>query len=151
MDEQNPRKKILLVCGGNTCRSPMAKVIFEQKLEAIGKLDEFETDSAAYDGPTYQNATKEARQAMIALYGKDLLASHQAKKLTADLMQQADLILVMSDRMKKGLPAEKTYTLKEYAGETGSIADPFGGDVATYLKTAKEISNAADKMIPKLK
>jgi hypothetical protein len=43
-----------------------------------------------------------------------------------------------------------TYTLKEYVGDTGDIADPFGGDVNTYLKNAKEISDSVDKIIPKL-
>lgn len=143
-------RNILLVCGGNTCRSPMAKVIFEQKLKALGKLEEHKIDSAAYDGPTYQKATKEGRAAIMILYGSDLLASHQSKKITPDLIQTADLILVMSPRMKIGLPAEKTYTLKEYAGDTGDIADPFGGDVNAYLKTAKDISGAVDKIIPKL-
>ena len=142
--------KILLVCVGNTCRSPMAKVIMEQKLKAKGKLNEFEIDSAAYDSPTYQSATKQGRQAIMRLYGEDLLASHQSKKLTSSLFQQADLILVMTTRMKDGLPAEKTYTLKEYAGEAGSIADPFGGDVGTYMRVAKEISDTVDKIIPKL-
>ena len=143
-------KNVLLVCGGNTCRSPMAKVIFEQKLNALGKFEEFKIDSAAYDSPTYQKATKEGRAAIMILYGSDLLASHQSKKITPDLIQTADLILVMSPRMKIGLPAEKTYTLKEYAGDTGDIDDPFGGDVNTYLKTATDISGAVDKIIPKL-
>ncbi|MCR4393531.1 MAG: hypothetical protein NUV31_04065 [Dehalococcoidales bacterium] len=149
-DRFSAKKKILLVCGGNTCRSPMAKVIFEQKLKAIGKHNEFVIDSAAYDSPTYPDASQPAREAIKKLYGADLLASHRSKKLTPDLAKEADLILVMSSRMKENLPPEKTYTLKEYAGDAGSIADPFGRDVKTYLKTAQEISNAIDKIIPKL-
>ena len=86
----------------------------------------------------------------MILFGEDLLASHQSKIITPNLIQQADLILVMSSRMKVGLPKEKTYTLKEYAGDTGDIADPFGGNVDIYLKTAKEISDVVDKIIPKL-
>jgi len=128
----------------------MAKVIFEQKLREMGKMDEFEIDSAAYVRPTYQTATDNAREAIITLYGEDLLSSHQSKKLTSDLMLWADLILVMSSSMKVELPSEKTYTLKEYAGDTGSVADPFHRDLETYLKTAEEIAYAIDKIIPKL-
>lgn len=144
------KKRILLVCGGNTCRSPMAKVILEQKLKAQDKLGEFEIDSAACASPTYQIASKEARRAIKTLFGEDLLATHQAKKVTPNLIQWADLILVMTGQMKRPLPTGKTYTLKEFAGGSGDIADPFGRGQDTYLMTAKEISAAMDKLIPRL-
>ncbi len=149
MNNQNKRR-ILLVCGGNTCRSPMAKVILKQKLKAIGQLDKFEIDSAAYDGPTDPSASSNARGAIKKLFWDDLLASHKAKKLSSSLVEQADLILVMGARMKKGMPSGKTWTLKEYAGESGDIADPFGGNLDVYLKCAHEISNAIEAIIPKL-
>ena len=135
------KRKILFVCGGNTCCSPMAKVILAQKLKARGQIERFEIDSAAYDGTTYPGASKNARATIKKLFGSDLLASHDAKKLTPELMEWADLILVMGPRMKEGLPKEKTRTLKEYAGESGDIADPFGGSLDTYLKCAREISD----------
>ncbi len=144
------KKRILLVCGGNTCRSPMSKVILEQKLKAIGKLGGFEIDSAACGSPTYQTASKEAREAIKTLFGEDLLATHQAKKVAPNLIQWADLILVMTGQMKGLLPAGKTYTLKEFAGGSGDIIDPFGGSQDTYIMSAKEISAAVDKIIPRL-
>ena len=145
------KRAILIVCSGNTCRSPMAKVILEQKLKSLGRIGEFEIDSAAYDWPTYETATKEAREAIERLYGEDLLASHRSKKLTTNLIQQAELILVMCTRMKEDLPAEKTYTLKEYAGEKGDIADPFPeGDEGTYLELADDISQVAYKIVQRL-
>ena len=144
------KKQILLICGGNTCRSPMAKVILEQKLKAAGKLDAFMIDSAADGYPTYQGASINAREAIKELFGEDLLVSHKAKKLTPDLVEQADLILVMGEGMKEGLPPDKTWTLKEYAGGTGDVADPLGGTLGTYLECAKEISSLLEKVLPKL-
>ena len=146
----NP-KRILFICGGNTCRSPMAKVILEEKLKNTGKIDEFLIDSSAYGYPTLQGASPNARQAIKQLFGEDLLASHKAKKMMPDLAEQADLILVMDVGMKEGLTQNKTWTLKEYAGETGDVADPFGGSLDIYLKCAKEISSLLEKVLPKLK
>jgi len=146
----SPKKKILFICGGNTCRSPMAKVILEQKLKEIGRFDEFIIDSAAFDYPTYQGASMNAREAIKRLFGEDLLVSHRAKKLTSDLVEQADLILVMGSRMKEDLPQDRTWTLKEYAGVTGDVADPFGDTLNAYLECAKEISSLLEKVLPKL-
>ena len=145
----NP-KRILFICGANTCRSPMAKVILEEKLKNTGKIDEFLIDSSAYGYPTYQGASTNAREAIKQLFGEDLLASHKAKKLTPPLVVKADLILVMEKSMKAGLPQDRTWTLKEYAGGTGDIADPFGGNIDTYLKCAEEISSFLETVLPKL-
>jgi protein-tyrosine-phosphatase len=150
LNKQVHKKKILIVCGGNTCRSPMAKVILEQKLKTIGKLDAFEVDSAGYDGPTLAGASANAKVAIKQLFGQDLLASHQAKKLTSELADKADLILVMAARMQKRLPPEKTWTLKEYAGGSGDVNDPYGGSVVVYLDCASEISTALDAAVTKL-
>ena len=144
------KKKILLICGGNTCRSPMAKAILEQKLKESGRFDDFMVDSAAYGYPTYRGASTNAREAIKRLFGEDLLASHKAKKLTVELAEQADLILVMEKRIKRDLPQNRTWTLKEYAGVTGDVTDPIGGDVDTYLICAKEISKLLDKLLTRL-
>ena len=128
----------------------MAKVILEQKLESVGRLTDFELDSAAYDVPTDGQASANAREAIKRLYKDDLLAPHKPKKLTPDLVEKADLILVATRRMKVGLPEGKTWNLKEYAGESGDVADPYGGDVDVYLECASEISRALDEILPKL-
>jgi protein arginine phosphatase len=117
----------------------MAKVIFEQlHLQQIadGKI---KTDSAAYDGPPSNQASTGARNAIMKLFGQDLLRSHIPKKLSEDLTDWADIIVVMTERMKKGMPPAKTRTLKEYAGETGDISDPYMQGDEAYLQCANEI------------
>jgi ribose 5-phosphate isomerase B len=105
------------------------------------RLAVLDIDSAAYDGPTYAGANPHAREAIKKMCGKDLLDSHKAKKLTNDLAKQADLILVMTARMKTGLPSGKTWTLKEYAGVPGDVDDPFGGDLGSYISCAHGIAD----------
>lgn len=141
---------ILFVCSGNTCRSPMAKALLQHKLSALGRENEFLVDSAAGGHPTYDSASVGAREAIKRLTGADLLADHKAKPSDATLINRANIVLTMSESLKTGLPVDKTWTLKEFAGERGDISDPFGGDLDTYLATAIEISSLLDKIIPKL-
>ncbi|MBI2854601.1 MAG: hypothetical protein HYX87_06760 [Chloroflexi bacterium] len=66
---------VLFVCAGNTCRSPMAKVILEQLLRSRRGLARLVTvDSAAYDHPTATRASSGARRAIEGIFGADLLA-----------------------------------------------------------------------------
>ena len=144
------KKTILFVCSGNTCRSPMAKVILERKLQDLDKLGQFIVQSAARYTPTFQEASFCARETIKALYGRDLLATHKSQSLTLELTDKADLILVMTDVMKHGLPPAKTYSVKEYVGETGDIMDPFGCDFDQYLECADELSNILDKAVVRI-
>ena len=143
--------KILLVCSGNTCRSPMAKVILEEKLEERGQLDRFEIDSAAHDGTSLSDVSENARTAIIKIYGQDLLASHKSKKLTDEIIEQADLILAMTGAIKNELPPGKSWTLKKYAGSSGDIPDLFGNNLEKYLECAYEISGLMDSIVEKLR
>jgi len=144
------KKTILFVCSGNTCRSPMAKVILEQKLKDLAKLNKFTVQSAALHTPTYPRASPDAREAIKTLYGEDLLAPHKPKSLTPKLIEKADLILVMTRAMKYSLPPAKTYSVKEYGGGSGDIMDPFDGDFNCYLECADELSSALDKVVAQL-
>jgi len=144
------KKTILLMCSGNTCRSPMAKVILEQKLGDLAKLAQFTVISAARYNITYAGASFNAKDTIKILYGRDLLAAHKPKSLTPKLIEKADLILVMTDAMKLGLPPAKTYSVKEYGGEAGDVVDPIGGNSNRYLECAAELSSALDRVVKRL-
>ncbi len=131
-------KRILIVCGGNTCRSPMAKVILEQMLKSEGLEKQFKVDSAAYGEPSGTSAHPNAQQVIKELYGIDLLASHIPKKLTKAMVDEADLIIVMEDYMKANLPANKVIVLE--------ISDPFNSNKEIYKACADAIKQSFENV-----
>jgi len=132
-------KRILFVCDGNTCRSPMAKVILEQILVARGLSDQFSVDSAAINDPSLAVAAEEAREVIKEMFSQDLLVSHKSKSINQIDIADYDLILTMRERHKQVLPANRTFTLREYAGFRGDIADPWGSNLDKYRKCRDEI------------
>jgi len=77
-------------------------------------------------------------------YGIDL-SGHRTQPVTEDLIKQCDLILTMTEGHKQilePLAKGKVYTLLEYAGSSGDISDPYGGDLEEYEEVAQEIYDA---------
>lgn len=142
-------KRILFVCTGNTCRSPMAEEMMRQLAEEFGiELEVRSAGIAAYDGLPASDHT----QTLLRERGWD--ETHISQGIDEDLINWADLILTMTKshrdaiyslcKEREELPC---FTLKEYANyltqqEQASsldIQDPFGGDLETYRKCSEEI------------
>jgi protein-tyrosine-phosphatase len=118
----------------------MAKVILEQMLKEKGLVTQFEVDSAARHRPDSTSAHPNSRETIKELYHDDLLADHVPKGLTTDIVEKADLIMVMEDHMKAGLPVEKVVVLR--------ITDPFGSDIGKYRACAATIERCLKELWP---
>jgi len=73
------------------------------------------------------------------------LESHRARTLTQDMVDEADLILTMTNAHKEYIlkifadSADKTYTIGEYSGDGGDVSDPYGLDSGAYERCAREL------------
>jgi protein-tyrosine-phosphatase len=153
-----PERRILFVCTGNTCRSPMAEVLLRDMAEKRGLADAVEVMSAGIYPVAGDPATAGAIAAVKTLKGIDL-RGHSARLLDARQLQEATVVLAMTQRhvesIRDAFPdlAERVYTLKAYAGHDvrdTDISDPYGTSDENYLACAREILAALERAEEKL-
>lgn len=90
-------EKVLIVCVGNVCRSPMAEGLWKARMAPRGTVVESAGIGALVGRPADPTA-----QALMAARGIDI-SGHRARQLTPDLIRAADLIIVMEDGHRKAV------------------------------------------------
>ena len=136
--------RILFVCTGNLCRSPMAEGIFKDQLRRDGKGGLYQVHSA---GTWTRDGLGASALAVEAMEESGLdISSHRAHHLNGDDVAQASLVIVMARAHKEALLTEfptaagKTVLLSELVGEVYDIFDPYGSDsLLVYRRCASEI------------
>ena len=124
--------KILFICHGNICRSPMGEFILKDLVEKAGLADRFQIESAATSTEEIGNPVYPPARRKLAQHGIDC-AGKTARQLTADDYGRFDLLLGMDranirnmTRICGGDPQGKIHLLMEYAGHPGrEVADPW--------------------------
>ncbi|MCG0239556.1 MAG: low molecular weight protein arginine phosphatase [Firmicutes bacterium] len=143
---------VLIVCTGNTCRSPMAAALLRHLAAQRGfPLNVLSAGTFAIPD---QPATPEA-QATLMGRGIDL-GDHRSRPLTPELVASADRILTMTAAHKEQVlaldpgAAGKTYTLGEYAGTGEEVPDPFGRSAEAYREAADQMERLLQLALERL-
>ena len=148
-------KKILFVCHGNICRSPMAEFVMKDLAEKAGLAAQFHIESAATSreelgNPVYPPARRKLTEHGISCGG------HAARQLTKSDYNAFDLLIGMDSanlrnmrRFYGGDPAGKIHMLLDYAGRPGEeVADPwYTGD---FQATWQDVSAGCAGLLKQL-
>ena len=141
------KKRITFVCTGNTCRSPMAEIILKNKLKLSG-LTDVRVMSAGLCAEEGHKISKNSQLALKRLGLKSY--SFKSRLLTREIMDKTDIVICMTASHKAQLSGfSNVLTMNEITG-LGDIADPYGGDLNTYVKTMYQIEDACNIIITKI-
>ena len=145
-------KKVIFVCNDNTCRGPMAEVIFkrfaaEMDIEAVSR-------GIVVLFPEPSNPKAE----MVLRNHELLLENHTSKRIEKEDVIENTLILTMTDREKKSVLKEfkdiaaafDVFSVKEFTEEEGDVIDPYGGDLMDYENCYMDLARIIKKTVVKL-
>ncbi len=134
--------KVVFVCTGNTCRSPLAETLARRLADERGLSIDFASagTGAALGAPANDGAI------LVGLERGVDVSRHRSRPLLPEDVAGDTVVLALAASHLAGIravtPRARVALLDEYASHgasSRSVADPFGGDLADYRRAADEI------------
>ncbi|MBN8951847.1 MULTISPECIES: low molecular weight protein-tyrosine-phosphatase [unclassified Rhizobium] len=150
------RHRVLFVCAGNICRSPLAEGIFRHLASEAGRGHEFEIDSAGIGG-WHQGEPPDRRSIAVAAdHGIDISAQ-RARRIEPSDFSRFDLILAMDQdnlkNLRKTAPADalgKLHLFNTLAlGSSKDIPDPYYGERKDFEAVYTMLLAGCSELLPK--
>jgi protein-tyrosine-phosphatase len=146
--------RVLLVCSGNTCRSPMAAALLHHLWGLSSPPWRLQVNSAGISTFAGSAASEHAVQAMNRR-GLDI-KPHRSQSISEPILRDSDLILTMTEQQKRSIRSvwpgvsDRLFSVGEYAGIQGDIPDPYGGPAFTYEQTASVLERLLQAVVRRI-
>lgn len=142
-------QKVIFVCTGNTCRSPMAEVLFKS-LQSDNSIQVLSRGLVVlFPEPSNPKAETVLKSHNL------ILENHTATPLMAEDIDDNTLILTMTQSQKNNIiedfgHQENVFTLRGFVGEEGDVTDPYGGDLIDYENCFAQLARLVKKTVIKI-
>jgi len=126
--------RVLFVCLGNICRSPLAQGIFEEKIAQTGLTEHFYADSAGTSG-WHKGEKPDPGSIFIARANKIDIEKQRSRPVSSGDSHEFDYFIAMDSQNARsletefGIPRERIFRMRDFdpVPENGDVPDPYGG------------------------